>query len=120
MKENEPKLTEVEIIQAYQSAEGLETWHELAAALGLSCTVVGNWLRGLCGPDGDWLRRQALKMAGWQSEMAIALLEARGEEVPCICLDQIGDNGPCPKHGIARMGGGLALEDILKGLSRKK
>jgi len=109
MEENQSK-TEVEIIQAYQSAEGLETWRELATALGVSRTTVGNWLRGSCSPDEEWLRKQALKLVGWQSEMAIALLEVRGEDIPCVCLEQIGDNGLCPKHGIATVGGEQRLD----------
>jgi hypothetical protein len=36
--------------------------------------------------------------------------------IPCICLKQIGDNGPCPKHYLSLAGNILNIEKVREAL----
>ena len=101
MQKVDTKLTEPEIMGAYKAAERIETDAQFARELMVSRQRMGQWLVGTHAPDKDWLQLTALVFNGkWQSQMAVDLLKHRGleDDVPCICLEVIGDNGHCPKH----------------------
>jgi hypothetical protein len=95
------KSTIPEILKAYKAAEQLETDEKLAESLSVSKQVLSHWMNQRHAPTNEWLQAMAIVKRGkWQGDMAIDLLKLRGKDVPCICLEIIGDNGICPKHGV--------------------
>lgn len=91
------KRTEADVIREFQSSHEL-TPSELADAFGVSRQTVHNWLTAVHLPSSDWLTAVAMEERDWKQQMAVDLLTLRGAAVPCVCLEKIGDNGPCPKH----------------------
>lgn len=90
--------TQAEILEGYRTKVFKLSKSDFAHELNSSRQSYHLWLgdtsiayETLC----DWARHN---MGGWLGVMAIELLNARGLELPCACLEVIGDNGPCPKH----------------------
>jgi len=97
-----PKRTIPDVLKAYKAAEQFESDSAFAEALSLSRQVMSHWMNGRYTPTGEWLQTMAIVKRGqWQGDMAVDLLKLRGMEIPCVCLDLVGDNGVCPKHGVA-------------------
>ena len=95
------KLTVPEVLKAYKIAERFKTDNDMADALSLSRQVLSHWMTERHAPTNEWLRSMAIVYRSrWQGDMAVDLLKLRKQDIPCICLEMIGDNGPCPKHGI--------------------
>ena len=92
---------EAKIMRRYQKTEGFASDADFAESLGESRQNLSNWFNGIKSPTNDWLRALALEQVGnWQGDMAVELLNLRNPDfVPCVCLEFIGDNGHCPKHG---------------------
>lgn len=91
--------SELAIFRYYQERAELETDSALADALDIDRRRLFNWLSGRQSPDLEWLQSVTVKYAGnWQSHLAVDMLTLREQEIPCLCLEYIGDNGPCPKH----------------------
>ena len=93
------KLSEADIFKAYRAAEGMKQT-EMAQVLGIqrqrlfsyeneeykpSTSLLVNWF--LYAPE-PFVREMALEM----------LVRRPVDERPCVCLEVIGDNGPCPRH----------------------
>lgn len=96
------KRTIPDILKAYKAAEQFETDDAMAEALGVSRQVFSHWMNERHQPDPENLRDMTIRFAGkWQGDMAVDILKNMESDIPCICLEQIGDNGPCPKHGQA-------------------
>lgn len=94
----DPK-TEADILEGYRQAEDLKK-ADFARELKISRQRLNNYLQGISRPDSsivlDWLRNG---YADFVHEMALEIFVRRPElERPCICLERIGDNGPCPRH----------------------
>lgn len=98
---NKPKpLSEMDIFRVWQAKKGFRSDAEFARALEISRSRLNNWLAEINAPPTEWLQALARDFAGeWQSELAAETLEFREADVPCVCSQYIGDNGPCPKHG---------------------
>lgn len=93
--------TEADILRAYQAEQEFQTDTAFADALLVTRGKMSNWLNHVHYPDLPWLLQTARLFAGkWQSDLAVDILRRRGNEddIPCVCTDAIGDNGPCPKH----------------------
>lgn len=93
--------TVADVFRAYQAAELLSD-EEFARALSVSRQTLHNRRKRTYYPKKDWLITTARLYAGeWQSDLAVDILKLLGleDDIPCICLEVIGDNGPCPKHG---------------------
>lgn len=102
------KITEAEVLEYYRELRGLGRT-EFAAELGMSRQSYSTYINNGVKPDLEGLQESARKYVGtWIGDLCVALLSVRGAEIPCICLEKIGDNGTCPKHHIS-----LAA-DILK------
>ena len=109
------EATEADILRKYQRMQEFQTDTAFADALTVSRQKMSSWLKGFHYPEFGWLVQIARLFAGsWQSDLAVELLRRRGneEDIPCICSEEIGDNGPCPKpkHG----GQQLAISDEQK------
>ena len=97
-----PKRTIPDVLKAYKAAEQFESDSAFAEALSLSRQVMSHWMNERHAPTNEWLQAMAtVKRGQWQSDMAVDILKLRGQDIPCICLEVLGDNGICPKHGIA-------------------
>lgn len=94
---------EIKILRRYQKTEGFTgvgADTAFSEALGVSRQVLSNWFNSINSPTNDFLSATALEcVTTWQGDLAVELLNLRGLSVPCVCLEIIGDNGPCPKHG---------------------
>lgn len=98
---NKPKpVSEMDIFRLWQARQGLNVDSRFADALGISRAKLWNWYNGINEPETEGLQEIALAYRGkWQCELAVEVLNFRKADVPCVCLESIGDNGPCPKHG---------------------
>ena len=97
------RFTEAEIFEAYRIANQLSDT-EFARELQVSKGRLSHWMNARHYPPLEWLTVTAREFTGkWQSDLAVYILRKRGNEddIPCVCEDVIGDNGPCPKHGAA-------------------
>ena len=89
-----------EIMEGYRTAEGLKKT-EMADALGISRQLYNLYTKKNGSVPSStlvmmWFLRGAEE---WVREMALELFVRRPElERPCVCLEMIGDNGPCPRH----------------------
>jgi len=96
------KLSEIEIMKAYKAAGLFESDSAFADDLSVSRQTMSQWLNDIYKPQSTWLRLTALlHKDNWRGKMCVDLLNARGleDDIPCVCLEKTGDNGPCPKHG---------------------
>jgi len=97
--------TEADIFRAYQAAASLKP-SEMALALGISRQSMNNYFQGtkpLAGVVLNWFVKGS---EDWVREMALDIFKGRPEiEVPCLCLEQIGDKGPCPRHAAVLVDG---------------
>ena len=92
------KITEADVLEAYRAAQQMNQ-SEFAAALGMSRQSYSAYVNEGRKQDLAGLRETALKEVGtWIGDLAVDLLKVRGSDIPCVCLEMIGDNGPCPKH----------------------
>ena len=58
------------------------------------------YLKGEGKPSTENLQRVAIQCVGeMPGLLANRMLTIRGEAIPCVCLEKIGDGGSCPKHG---------------------
>lgn len=92
--------TEADVFMAYQAAQRLDD-SEFARQIGSYRQQYWQWKNRVHYVQRDWLIKTARTFAGsWQSDMAVDILRRRGEDeaIPCVCLEQVGDNGPCPRH----------------------
>lgn len=88
-----------EILERARVAQGLKKAH-FAEDLGVSRQQLHNWLVG-ADISLQWLSERAVDWVGeWRGKLMVELLRSYGEHlVPCVCQTEIGDCGPCPKHG---------------------
>ena len=107
------KITDSDIFKAYQAAEGLSQ-SDMAEALGITRQGVHNYLKGT-RPTTEFVLRWFLHgSTDWVKEMALEIFARRpGHEVPCVCLERIGDNGPCPRHAAVLMEDPVGVEEEL-------
>jgi hypothetical protein len=75
-----------------------------AEYMGVSKQTLNNWMQKKGKPAIEWLQQTAIDYVGEpQGEMAVDMLKRRFLVVPCVCQTEIGDHGPCPKHGIVQV-----------------
>ena len=92
--------TESDVFEAFRAEHELNDT-DFAYALAISKGRWSNWKAMRHYAPREWLIQTARVFSGaWQSELAADLLRRRGfeDDIPCVCLELIGDNGPCPKH----------------------
>jgi transcriptional regulator with XRE-family HTH domain len=108
------KITEAEILEYYRESRGMGRT-EFAAELGMSKQSYSTYINNGVKPDLEGLQDSAVTYVGtWIGDLCVALLSVRDATIPCICLEHIGDNGPCPKHHLALAGGILKTEKVLE------
>lgn len=91
-----------DIFERWRAVEGIETKAEFAALFGMSRQQYNNVLNGSYVSAKE-LSSVAIRHAGrWIAECAAEVMRVQGdgELIPCVCLEQVGDNGPCPRHGV--------------------
>ena len=93
------KLSEADIFKAYRAAEQLKK-AEMARVLEIPRQRYGDY-------ESDSYKPTTSQLTNWflyapepfVREMALEMLVRRPvDERPCVCLEVIGDNGPCPRH----------------------
>jgi transcriptional regulator with XRE-family HTH domain len=100
-KTSKPSVNE--ILRKYQQEQGCETDAAFAEALGIDRQRLSQWMTETHQPSVDVLKVWAMLYiitTPWKARMAVELLKAMGleEEIPCTCLELVGDNEYCPKH----------------------
>lgn len=94
------KTSDAQIIKAYKSISNIEKDVEMAKALGISRQCMSNYMRGVSQPEFDILKKWFFgSYPAWVRAMTLDIYKNRpSDHVPCVCLERLGDNGPCPQH----------------------
>lgn len=96
--------TAKDVFEKWRALQGIETKSEFATLLGMSKQQYNNIFNLGYSVSAKELSSLAIRHAGsWISECAVEVMRVQGDEelIPCVCLENIGDNGPCPRHGSA-------------------
>lgn len=91
-----------DVFEKWRAVQGIETKAEFAEQFGMSRQQYNNILNGSYVSSKE-LANLAIDHRGtWLAECAAEVMRFQGDEelVPCVCLMYIGDNGPCPRHGV--------------------
>lgn len=93
------QLNDADIFKAFRAAEGINQ-SDMARALAIPRQRLHAYENDVYRPTISQLTIWLLYgEPDWVREMALEMMVRRPvDERPCVCLVDIGDNGPCPRH----------------------